>query len=465
MFNNVTVIGAGRAGSAIAARLRERGVDVRDDGELRLLCVPDRAIAEVARSIEPGPWVAHVSGGTPLSALDPHIRRFSVHPLQTLVLSRGPEQLDGAWGAVTGEDDDARARARWLAETLGLRPFPLADDRRALYHAGAAIASNFLVTLYRVAVEPRRGRRARRPRRSCPLMERTIENGFELTGPIARGDWETVDRHRDGPARLRLRQARGLTTHSSRGARSRDGRAHDRRARPAAARGRRPRPDDGRAARGPLGAVPGARGPSATCSSPSLFVNPTQFSEGTDLAAYPRDPERDLALAEAEGIDVALRAGRRRRCTRPASRRGSTPPEQPTGSSRRTGRGTSAASPPICLKLFNIVRPQIAWFGRKDAQQVAVVKQLVRDLNLDVEIRVVETVRDPDGLALSSRNALLSPERARAGARNPPRARRPAIRAAPATSSPAPASSPTTSRSPTSTARPSRSPRGSARSD
>ena len=113
MFNTVTVIGAGRAGSAIAARLRERGVEVRPEGELRLLCVPDRVIGEVARSIEPGPWVAHVSGGTPLAALDPHIRRFSVHPLQTLVLSRGPEQLDGAWGAVTGEDDEALGRARW----------------------------------------------------------------------------------------------------------------------------------------------------------------------------------------------------------------------------------------------------------------------------------------------------------------------------------------------------------------
>ncbi len=64
----------------------------------------------------------------------------------------------------------------------------------------------------------------------------------------------------------------------------------------------------------------------------------------------------------------------------------------------------------ICLKLLNVVRPQIAWFGRKDAQQVAVVKQLVRDLNLDVEIRVVDTVRDHDGLALSSRNELLSPD-------------------------------------------------------
>ena len=68
-------------------------------------------------------------------------------------LARGPEQLDGAWGAVTAETAEAHARALWLAETLGLRPFVLADDRRALYHAGAAIASNFLVTLYRAAAQ------------------------------------------------------------------------------------------------------------------------------------------------------------------------------------------------------------------------------------------------------------------------------------------------------------------------
>jgi predicted short-subunit dehydrogenase-like oxidoreductase (DUF2520 family) len=195
MFDSITVIGAGRAGSAIAARLRERGIAVREDGELRLLCVPDRAIAEVAASIEPGPWVAHVSGGTPLAALDPHTRRFSVHPLQTFTLARGPEQLDGAWGAVTAEDDDARARARWLAESLGLRPFALADENRATYHAGASIAANFLVTLYRAAaallVEA-----GAPPEALVPLMTRTIENGFELTGPISRGDWETVDRHR-----------------------------------------------------------------------------------------------------------------------------------------------------------------------------------------------------------------------------------------------------------------------------
>jgi predicted short-subunit dehydrogenase-like oxidoreductase (DUF2520 family) len=196
MFDSITVIGAGRAGSAIAARLRERGVAVREDGGLRLLCVPDRAIGEVARSIEPGPWVAHVSGGTPLAALGPHTARFSVHPLQTLTKARGPEQLDGAWAAVTAESEDGHARALWLAETLGLRPFVLADDHRALYHAGAAIASNFLVTLYRAAARLVEDAGAP-PEALVPLMERTIENGFDLTGPIARGDWDTVERHLD----------------------------------------------------------------------------------------------------------------------------------------------------------------------------------------------------------------------------------------------------------------------------
>jgi predicted short-subunit dehydrogenase-like oxidoreductase (DUF2520 family) len=195
MFNSVTVIGSGgRAGSAIAARLRERGVTVREDGELRVLCVPDHAIAEVARAIEPGPWVAHVSGATPLAALEPHARRFSVHPLQTLVHGRGADQLDGAWGAVTAESEEARLQALWLAETLGLKPFALADDKRALYHAGAAVASSFLVTLYRVA-----GRLLDAadvpPEALVPLMERTIANGFELTGPLTRGDWATIERH------------------------------------------------------------------------------------------------------------------------------------------------------------------------------------------------------------------------------------------------------------------------------
>jgi predicted short-subunit dehydrogenase-like oxidoreductase (DUF2520 family) len=197
MIENVNVIGTrGRVGSAVAARLAERGVELREDPvDLVLLCVPDRAIREVAAQVRPGPWVAHVSGGTPLAALDPHRRRFSLHPLQTFTHDRGPDQLDGAWAAVTGETDEAVAVANDLAGVLGLRSFPLADDRRALYHAGAAIASNYLVTLRRVAGELLD--EAGVPAEALdPLMRRVIDNGFQLTGPIERGDWETVERHR-----------------------------------------------------------------------------------------------------------------------------------------------------------------------------------------------------------------------------------------------------------------------------
>src|SRR5688572_642974 len=127
MIERAQVIGAGRVGSAIAARLRERGLDATaDDPQLVLLCVPDRAIAEVAAAIEPGPWVVHVSGATPLAALDPHDRRFGLHPLQTFTRGRGPEQLDGAFAAVTAETDEARDVGLWLARTLGLEPFLLA---------------------------------------------------------------------------------------------------------------------------------------------------------------------------------------------------------------------------------------------------------------------------------------------------------------------------------------------------
>ena len=135
-----------------------------------------------------------MSGATPLRALAPHTTRFGVHPLQTFVRGRGAEQLDGAWAGVSGEVPDALSRGRWLATELGLQPFELRDDARALYHAGAALASNYLVTLHRAASRALVAAGAP-PEALLPLMRRTMDNGFELTGPIARGDWATVDRH------------------------------------------------------------------------------------------------------------------------------------------------------------------------------------------------------------------------------------------------------------------------------
>ena len=119
-----------------------------------------------------------------------------MHPLQSFSKTRGPEQLDGAWAAVSAESDEARTTGFWLAETLGLRPFALADDARAAYHAGAAVASNYLVTL-REAAGSLLASAGAPPEALEPLMRGVIDNGFELTGPIARGDWETVERHLD----------------------------------------------------------------------------------------------------------------------------------------------------------------------------------------------------------------------------------------------------------------------------
>ena len=195
MFTQIAVVGRGRLGSSVAARLTERGLLV--DGEsadLVLLCVPDRVIQERAGTIPIGPWVAHMSGAVPLAALAPHSQRFGLHPLQTFTRSGSAAQLDGSWAAVTGESDQARERSRWLAAALGVQPFDLDEDRRALYHAGATMASNFLVTLYRAATQLVETAGVP-PDALLPLMRRTIDNGFELTGPIARGDWETVDAH------------------------------------------------------------------------------------------------------------------------------------------------------------------------------------------------------------------------------------------------------------------------------
>jgi pantoate--beta-alanine ligase len=141
----------------------------------------------------------------------------------------------------------------------------------------------------------------------------------------------------------------------------------------------------------------------------SLFVNPAQFGESADLAAYPRDEGRDLELAREAGVDVVFMP--------------STDEMYPAGFQTwvdvtelgsilegrfRPGHFRGVAT--VVLKLLNIVRPDRAYFGQKDAQQVEIVRRMVGDLALEVEIRVVPTVRDEDGLALSSRNALLSPD-------------------------------------------------------
>ncbi len=141
----------------------------------------------------------------------------------------------------------------------------------------------------------------------------------------------------------------------------------------------------------------------------SLFVNPAQFDDQRDLVAYPRDEERDAELAERAGVDVLFAPSAEElypdgfETWVEVERLGSI-----LEGEVRPGHFRGVAT--ICLKLFNLVRPDRAYFGQKDAQQAAVVRRMVRDLNVPVEIRVLPTVRDDDGLALSSRNARLSAE-------------------------------------------------------
>jgi pantoate--beta-alanine ligase len=144
----------------------------------------------------------------------------------------------------------------------------------------------------------------------------------------------------------------------------------------------------------------------------SLFVNPAQFAPGEDLEGYPRDEARDLALAEEEGVDLVFAPP--------------VPEVYPEGFAtvvevggltdvlegdpRQRGSGHFRGVTTMVTKLFNMVAPDVAFFGQKDAQQTIVIRRLARDLDFPVEIEICPTVRDPDGLALSSRNVYLSPE-------------------------------------------------------
>ena len=141
----------------------------------------------------------------------------------------------------------------------------------------------------------------------------------------------------------------------------------------------------------------------------SLFVNPTQFAPGEDFERYPREEERDLELAELAHVDFVFA---------PGADEIFPPGFQTWVEVEELGRGLEGDARPghfrgvatVCLKLFNLVRPERAYFGQKDAQQAAVIRRMVSDLNVPVEIRVLPIVRDEDGLALSSRNVYLSRE-------------------------------------------------------
>jgi predicted short-subunit dehydrogenase-like oxidoreductase (DUF2520 family) len=199
----IAIVGGGRMGRALTAALGAAGVPVTGPhgrgfagagADAVLLCVPDGQIAAAAGAVAPGPLVGHCSGATGLDVLAPH-EAFALHPLMTIT-QRGGE-FRGAGAAVAGSSDRALALATDLARALGMRPFEIADEDRAAYHAGAAMASNFLVAL-ESAAERVAGidRELLAPLARAAVETWAAEGDAALTGPIARGDRATVQRHR-----------------------------------------------------------------------------------------------------------------------------------------------------------------------------------------------------------------------------------------------------------------------------
>lgn len=208
----VSVVGPGRLGRVMAAALGQAGYEVAGPlgrgepaprADVALLCVPDAEIRTAAEAVVGSArMVGHTSGATPLSALaTAGADQFGLHPLQTFTGDETPRHLLGVGCAMAGSSPAALDTARELALSLGMLPFELSDDRRPAYHAAASAASNFLVTLEAAAERLAGGAGLSAPQARtllAPLVRSTVENWAEmgpelaLTGPVARGDEETV---------------------------------------------------------------------------------------------------------------------------------------------------------------------------------------------------------------------------------------------------------------------------------
>lgn len=211
MKPRIAIVGPGRLGTALTSALSAAGHTASGphgrgfDGsgaDLVLLCVPDAAIAQAVAAVADGPVVGHCSGATGLDALGMR-ERLAIHPL--MAVTPGGATFLGAGSAIAGSTPRALELARALALDLGMRPFELADEDRAAYHAAASVASNFLVTLEAAAEQI--ALTAGVPREALvPLARASLENWAAagpheaLTGPIARGDETTVARQRDAVA-------------------------------------------------------------------------------------------------------------------------------------------------------------------------------------------------------------------------------------------------------------------------
>jgi pantoate--beta-alanine ligase len=407
-----------------------RGDDFRAAAEgvdLLVIATPDGAVADVAAAVEPHDTtvVAHLAGALGLDVLAPHPRRAAVHPLVSLPdADTGARRLRaGAWFAVAGDEIAARVVA-----DLGGHAFHVRDADRAAYHAAACIASNHLVALLGQAQRVAAG--AHVPIDALlDLVRATVDNverlGPEaaLTGPVARGDWATVDRHlaaldpSERPAyeamaaaALRLSRANGPSGGTLRGKVASVDRVD----------AFRKELDAARAAGRTVGLVPTmgylhdghaslVRRAAAECDvvAVTVFVNPLQFAPNEDLAAYPRDLERDIAVASRSGATLVFAPSTEEMYPEPVA---TTVAVGGVADGLESGHRPThfAGVATVVAKLFAIAGPCRAYFGEKDYQQLAVIRRLARDLSFPVEVVGCPTVREPDGVAMSSRNVYLT---------------------------------------------------------
>ncbi len=442
-IGTVAVVGQGRLGSVLVRGLQGggfrvsgphgRGYSGETDDAIVLLCVPDAAIAAAAALISEGPLVGHCSGATGLTSIEPH-RGFSIHPVMTFTARTTPAALTDTPAAVAGTDELALEVARSVAVRLGMRPFTVADSDRPAYHAATAMAANFLVTLESAAgtlirtagVDPQ----VLLPLARAALNDWGEQGAAALTGPVARGDHGVVQSHRQAingrtPELLPMYDA--LVAATERLAHSPIDET------PSTARPRtmlvvntvsslrqaleahRTRsigfvPTMGALHQGHLELLRRAREDNDLVVL-SVFVNPAQFNDPADLAAYPRTEAQDRAHAETAGVDIyfapTVDVVYPTAFTATVALAG---PIVETFEGAHRGSGHFHGVTTVVTKLLMMIRPNRAYFGQKDAQQLRVVQALVADLDIEVQIVPVPTVREPDGLAMSSRNVRLTPE-------------------------------------------------------
>lgn len=442
--------------------------------ELVLLTVPDDALEGLVAglastgAVRPGQLLVHTSGRYGVGVLDPALRAgalpLALHPAMTFTGTRvDVARLAGCSFGVTAPGQ-LRLAAEALVVEMGGEPEWIEEEARPLYHAALAIGANHLVTLVAQSLELLGTAGVAEPGRMLgPLLGAALDNALRsgdaaLTGPVARGDARTVAAHvgelrRASPQALAsyVAMARATADRALANGMLKPGLAEDLLdvladgaergtappARPPAARGAarggalltrtKAELEEARALFGGPSAVVmtmGAlhEGHAALIRAAreragdeglvmvTVFVNPLQFGPGEDLDRYPRTLDADRVLAAQAGADIVFAPS-------VGEVYGGGEPRVRISAGAMGGRLEGAYRPghfdgmlTVVAKLLHLTRPDTAFYGQKDAQQLALIRRMAADLSFGTEIAAVPTVREPDGLALSSRNRFLSPD-------------------------------------------------------